>query len=416
MESKSQKRLLILGSQFELTRLVRCARERGYYTVVCDGYADGPARAYADKAYTEDVRSIDRIAQICMDEQIDHIITSFSDIMFECMVRIADRAGLPCYIAPDMLDAYRRKDVTKAICRKIGIKVPRFVLLNQGFQDAQIEGFRFPAIIKPNDSYGSRGLTVVRDAEHLRRVFRQSAAFSSGDEALLEEISRGQELNCMAFVVDGTVKMISISDRMTAPYDPERIPINYGQHYPSDRFDAAAPLVEEALQKYIEVTGQKWGPISTQCFYDGENIEICEIAGRMFGFEHELVTYTTGLDVERLLLDLEYDQEQVKRTMAAHHPKGLRHACGIYLTSIKEGIVADQSGLREAAKLPFVREHVLFYADGEHCEAFGPKPYFARYYLVGDQRSEVREAEKQVLERVSAKDEAGEELLFIPRI
>ena len=49
------KRLLILGSLGEFTRLVQKARARGIYTIVCDGYPHGPARQYADASYTLDL-------------------------------------------------------------------------------------------------------------------------------------------------------------------------------------------------------------------------------------------------------------------------------------------------------------------------------------------------------------------------
>ena len=39
------KRLLILGTLGEFEQLVQKSRTRGIYTIVCDGYPDGPARA-----------------------------------------------------------------------------------------------------------------------------------------------------------------------------------------------------------------------------------------------------------------------------------------------------------------------------------------------------------------------------------
>lgn len=43
--------LLILGSMDEFVELVELARNRGYRTIVVDGYADGPAKRYADAKY-----------------------------------------------------------------------------------------------------------------------------------------------------------------------------------------------------------------------------------------------------------------------------------------------------------------------------------------------------------------------------
>ncbi len=417
----SAPRLMILGTQFELCELVRKARSRGIYTIVCDGYPDGPARKLADRDYLCDVRDIERAAQICREERVDHIITSFSDIMFECMTLIADRAGVPCYMLPSQLDAYRRKDLMKQICRANAVPVPRYTALQRGFADEQLADFAFPVIVKPRDSYGSRGLTVAENVQQVRACFDETAEFSSTDEVLVEEISRGQELNVTAFVLNGKVQILAVSDRMTAPYDAVHIPINYAQHYPSILFGEVSEPLREMLQRFADATGQKEGPLSTQCFYDrtkpeGQRFEICEIAGRFFGFEHELVEMSTALCLEDVLLDLSYDRDALERRLTQHEPSGYRSAFGLYLTSIREGRIADQSGLLQAADHEKVTDSVLFYENGETCGAFGPKPYFARFYYTGGTHEELLCTEKELLSMASAKDEEGRELLFLPRL
>ena len=94
-------RLLILGTLGEFVQLVKKSKERGYYTIVCDGYPDGPARQYADASYVIPVTDIDAVAELCQKEKVDGIITSFSDLLMECMVKIAEKAGLPCYLKPE---------------------------------------------------------------------------------------------------------------------------------------------------------------------------------------------------------------------------------------------------------------------------------------------------------------------------
>ena len=93
-------RLLILGTLGEFVQLVKKSKERGHYTIVCDGYPDGPARQYADASYVIPVTDIDAVAELCQKEKVDGIITSFSDLLMECMVKIAEKAGLPCYLKP----------------------------------------------------------------------------------------------------------------------------------------------------------------------------------------------------------------------------------------------------------------------------------------------------------------------------
>ena len=84
-------RLLILGSSEEFTKMTKFAVDRGIYTVVVDGSHDGEAKKYADKAYDVDISNIDGINQIIRYEKIDHILTSFSDNLFEYMIRYSSQ-------------------------------------------------------------------------------------------------------------------------------------------------------------------------------------------------------------------------------------------------------------------------------------------------------------------------------------
>ena len=87
-------RLVVIGSSIEFIRILKLARERGIYTICCDGYPDGIAKPYADKSYDINIRDVDAVAQMCIDEKADGIIGSFSDLIFEQITKIADKAGL----------------------------------------------------------------------------------------------------------------------------------------------------------------------------------------------------------------------------------------------------------------------------------------------------------------------------------
>lgn len=117
-------RLLILGTLGEFVQLVKKSKERGHYTIVCDGYPDGPARQYADASYVIPVTDIDAVAELCQKEKVDGIITSFSDLLMECMVKIAEKAGLPCYLKPEQLCWYRDKSACRELLSKLGLPTP----------------------------------------------------------------------------------------------------------------------------------------------------------------------------------------------------------------------------------------------------------------------------------------------------
>ena len=164
-----KKKLMILGSLQEFVRLTAMAKDRGCTVIVSDGYPNGPAKKIADRAYDVDVREAPSLARYCRQEHVDAIITSFSDLLFENMVKAADLAGLKCYLKPEQLPYYRDKTVMKQLLDRLGIPTPRHVCLSRGFSDQQLEGLRFPVVTKPVDMYGSRGLYVLNSPQEVRR-------------------------------------------------------------------------------------------------------------------------------------------------------------------------------------------------------------------------------------------------------
>ena len=212
-----KQRLLILGSLREFVQLIQTAKSRGIYTIVCDGYPNSIGKTFADKSYDIDVGDTDRIVSICQLERVDGIITSFSDYLFECMVKIANKAGLKCYFSPEKLDYYRNKDVMKQMFEKLKIPTAKYKRLGIGFSDSELDDMEFPVVVKPLDKYGSRGVLVLYSVEEIKKHFDFVCATSEVKEILVEEYNDGYEFNMMSWVLDGKVYVISIADREKNP-------------------------------------------------------------------------------------------------------------------------------------------------------------------------------------------------------
>ena len=408
-----QHKLVILGSMDEFVELVKQARARGIYTIVCDGYPDGPAKPYADKQYDIDIRNVDGVAEMCKKEEADGIVTSFSDIMFEHLVKIADRAGLPCYLTPDKLHFLREKPEMKKMFDAIGVHSPKSVRLKKDFSDEELAGLRFPLVIKPINGYGSRGIYVVNTPAEIRQLFDAVRKYSTEKDILAEEYNDGHEFNMMNWVVDGTVYVLSIADREKVRPRPGEFPHLVRVTYPSRLIHEVYDEARDVVQKVADYVGIKEGPLSMQFFWDKERgVEVCEITGRLFGYEHELVTYSGGFSVEKLLLDYVYDKKSMAETMKNHSPFFQQIASGLYFHG-KEGTVRDQSAVRELCARPSVKESIIFYNEGDTVShEVGAKPYFVRMYLLADSYEELDRESAVIFEKMVSPDENGENLIL----
>jgi phosphoribosylaminoimidazole carboxylase (NCAIR synthetase) len=406
------KKLLVLGSLDEFVSLVEMARSRGIFTIVCDGYKGGAAKSVADACYDVDVRKIDTIAAICKKEGVSQIVTSFSDLLFECMVKIADRTGIPCYLSPEQLPYYRDKAVMKALLKKLGIGIPRFRLLKKDFLDEVFEEFSFPVVTKPLDLYGSRGLFVLENVAEVRIFFDTVCAFSQVKEILVEEYHTGHEFNMMSWVLDGQVVVLSIADREKTWTDSKDVPYSSRNVYPSCLLSSVYDEALDILQKYVQATEQMNGPLCMQFFWTpGEPIQVCEIAGRFFGYEHELLEYCSGLSIEQLLLDWMYDPCKLSAALRVHSPFFNRTSAVLYFQA-KDGVIEDLSPIEVIAKRTAVKKLQCFYQKGDAVTPHGPMPYVARCYITGQTREEVDDETKQILALMQVTDPHGKQLLY----
>lgn len=407
-----ENRLLILGSLDEFVQLVRSAKKRGIYTIVCDGYHDSPAKREADKFYNIDVTHTDEIAALCEKEQVNGIITSFSDLLFECMVKIADKAHLKCYLTPDKLTFYRDKTAMKEMFYKLEIPTPKFTCLEKDFSDEALDGFQFPIVTKPIDKYGSRGVFVLDSIQKIRERFDEICASSDIKKILVEEYHDGHEFNMMTWVMDGKVRVISIADREKTPIGTEDIPISTRNVYPSRLFDQVAEQAADILQRVAGFTGQKDGALSMQFFWSPKRgISVCEVAGRFLGYEHELIELSSGFCIEELLLNYVYDAEALKRSLLQHDAHMKKCSAVLYFHG-KELTIANQEKARALAARRDVVFSQIFYQDGETVQQHGPNPYVVRYYITGDSREAVDASTEEIFRQISITDENGAEVLY----
>ena len=412
------KRLLILGTLGEFEQLVQKARARGIYTIVCDGYPDGPARAFADESYVIPVTDTDRIAALCKEKQVDGILTSFSDLLLECMVKISAKAGLPCYLNPEQLPWYRDKSATRGLLEELGLPSPGFAKIpTSGLAPELIAHLHFPLVTKPLDKYGSRGIYVVHNLEELKQAITETASFTDLPEILVEEYNDGYEFNMMTWVHKGKVHVISIADREKTDIGPGEIPISTRNVYPSCLYERVVAPATDLLQCYANKTGQKEGALSMQFFWKpGKGIQVCEIAGRFFGYEHELTEIVYGFSIEELLLNWLYEKEKIPQMFQTHDiHKPLRQGAVIYFQG-RNLEIADQSAARELAKREGVIKAWIFYQDGEHVVEYGPNPYLALYYTAGNGRKELDALTESFYREMSIRDPQGREIVYQNKI
>lgn len=420
-------RLLILGSMDEFVALVERARDRGAYTVVCDGYGDGPARAIADESQVIDARDVKGVAGLCAQLHIDAVVTSYSDVLFESATRISHALGLPLGLPFAQLPFLRDKAQMKKMFEEVGIAFARSRVLAPGFTEGDLEGLSFPCVLKPVDGYGSHGIRVVESASQAIAAFPGVAAHSQCSEgAMIEEYQEGYEFNVITWVCGGRAHLVSVADREKTAGDPAEVPRVSRIVYPSRLSACVADQALDAAQRIADFLQVEYGPLCLQFFWKpGDRcIRFGEVSGRVLGYEHELAAGFADFTIEDLLLDSVMDHAALKQRLEAHRwavaaADGSRpRRCGLYFHG-RPGRIASLSSARVALAREGVYDSLFYCEDGEEIECGeGGKPYIARAFVEAPSYNELDLLSSALFASFSVADGEGEELALpneVPR-
>lgn len=266
------KKILLLGGSSQQVIAIETAKKLGLNTVLCDYLPNNPGQFHADKFYQESTTDKEKILQIAQKEEIDYIIAYASDPAAPTAAYVAEKMGLPTnpYKAVETLC---NKDMFREFLSAHGFNTPRAV----GFaskEDAldDVENFTRPIIIKPVDSSGSKGATVIREDEDINTAIDFAFSFSRSHRIIIEEFIEKKHPYLIGgdiFVSDGKVVQWGLMNCHRDSSVNPLVPV--GKSYPPLLNDSDLQAVEDTLQRLVTELGIRFGPMNVELIVDANN-------------------------------------------------------------------------------------------------------------------------------------------------
>lgn len=176
-------KILILGGGLQQLPAIRKAHELGLTVLLADYLPDVPGRREADQSFLVSTRDRDKILELAGKEGVDGILAFASDPAEETAAYVAEKIGLPggMYAAAGILGNKRKFREFLAMHR---IPAPRHFPMEYPESDLP-----YPVVVKPLDSSGSKGVTILRsyDAGRLLRAYQVAVSCSLSGQAMAEE-------------------------------------------------------------------------------------------------------------------------------------------------------------------------------------------------------------------------------------
>lgn len=264
--------MLLGGSQAQLVAIEK-AKELGCTTILCDYLSDNPGQHIADVFYQVSTTDKEKVLEIARKEKIDGIVAYSSDPAAPTAAYVATQLGLPG-AEFDVVRQLCEKQLFRKFLERYDFAVPKSIEISipYDFPDIDITGFRFPVIVKPTDSSGSKGITVVWNKRELENALKDAEIYSRNKVLIIEEFIQRDHphvIEAEIFVKDSKVVswglINSIRDNNANPL----LPAAYS--YPLDLPAERKELVKKEIQRFIEATGITSGAFNIEMILDKDN-------------------------------------------------------------------------------------------------------------------------------------------------
>jgi biotin carboxylase len=288
-------KVMILGANALQVRGIERIQEMGHTAIAVDNRVDSPGKKVAELSAFASTFDPSACLQVAKEMKIDGIFTSGTDQPVLTAALVQEAMGLPMPFSVELARRLTNKRWMKQEFEKNGLPTLPWVLIGRTDFETEIP-FSFPAVLKPVDSQGQRGIFLVHSHKEIRTHIEETLRFSRESKALIEPFYQADEVTVSGWVAKGQTKILSIVDRETFQ-TPDQLGICLSHEYPTRYAKARGAELEELTKRIVDVFHINEGPIYFQFLIGDKGIVINEIAGRIGGAHEDFVIpRITGFD------------------------------------------------------------------------------------------------------------------------
>lgn len=365
------KSILFLGGSAAMCDAVEHAQALGYRTIVVDYYIDSPAKRIADKQYLASTTDIDALMEIAIQEGINGVFTGFADVNLLPARILADKLSLPFYANKHQIEITTNKLLFKQVCRDFDIPtVPEFYIDDKLSKD-DLSLINYPVIVKPADSYSSKGVSVCVNRAELLKAVPFALEYSRVKRVIVEQYLVGYPDVCMYFnIQNGVLSLAAMCERDMNYVKVGKAMQPNALFYPCRYIPLYYEQLEDKLKRMIQRLDMRQGLMFIQCFVVDGVLMPFEMGYRLCGAqEYILCAAENGINSLDMLLDYSVTGRFEGWDVALFNKPMFKHTYAILLVLLKPGCIARIDGMDSILNMPEVLKVVQFYNTGDEVKS-----------------------------------------------
>jgi biotin carboxylase len=295
------KKALILGVGAAQADAIRHLKDTGWWVIGCSHRREGPGLGHLDRFELVDIIDVASIVAKGRDFGIDLIYSVGSDLAMPSVATAARELGLPSFVSTETAALLHDKVCMRRLLADHGLSPVAYRAVRN---DGDLGTWDvFPAMIKPTDSQGQRGVMFAKTPKELQTGLQTALQFSASQTAVVEEFLEGPEISVNAFVSNGELVCSFVSDRVVLERYPGGIPLGHvlpSRHCTGSLLTETRALVAQCLM----ALGIRNGPVYFQLKLTSRGPKVVEITPRLDGCHlWRLIRTVYGVDLMKTSFD-----------------------------------------------------------------------------------------------------------------
>ena len=347
---------------------IETAKKMGYYTVLCDFLADNPGQYVSDKFYLVSTTDKEEVLKVARSEKIDGVLAYASDPAAPTAAYVAEMLGLPTN-PYESVEILCNKDKFRAFLDENGFYTPKA----RGYSDIQKSlidlwdgKLSLPVIVKPVDSSGSKGVSLIDSLEQAEKSLEYAMNFSRQKRIIVEEFVEkyGYQIAGDGLSINGKlVFRYFANDHFNSKCKNPFVPISAS--FPYNMPVSVQDKIHNEIQRLLNLLQMQTSTYNFDMRIDKHyNVYLMEVAPRDGGnYIPQVIRYATGIDLVEI---------SIKAAMGENieisncQPEGFYSYYAVH--SLDNGIL-DHVEITEEGKRHIIENHIVK-ESGDKIDAF----------------------------------------------
>lgn len=303
---------VVFGEPFDFVERARQRFEGSVVTLVIEASRARKNAAIATVDAVIEVTDVNHdvdglLLQVAQHGRPTHVV-ALVDHLALLAARFAEGAGLDFHSVTTILDIGDKSAMRRRLANVPELAVRAGLVGDEKSLHATAAAIGFPLVVKPADSTGSQGVSIVRSEDVLVTAVERAMAVSA--TVLLEEFLEGPQFSVEAFSEDGRHVILAVTRKYS---DPHTL-VELGHVLPADLTESVRMEFAERTALLLDVLQLEYGPSHTEFVLTQRGPVPLETHARVGGDEiYLMVADGVCVDIDALQVEQVFGERVIER-------------------------------------------------------------------------------------------------------